>query len=67
MTWKDRILNSDAGRSSPREAQELINQVELNKSEVVCILPAQKDPSRSQTISGSPVPTFIPTLVEVGK
>ena len=48
MDWEDKILNSDAGRSSPAKALELIEGIKLG----IGATPSTPDTSQSPTGEG---------------
>lgn len=56
MNWKDKILNSDAGRGAPEKARELIEQASIKnkKPEVVCTLLPGRTQSALEPSSASP-------------
>ena len=55
MDWKDKILNSDAGRGAPEKAKELIEQVSSKEPEVVYTLLPRRSQSALELSSVPPV------------
>ena len=43
-TWKDKILNSDAGRGSPKAAQRMVKEVEGSNGDGSVVLPFLPQP-----------------------
>lgn len=51
-TWKEKVLNSDAGRGSPEAAQRMVEEVEGSKGSVVLPFLPQPFPSLPSTSPG---------------